>query len=108
MNKSGTGSFLSSPPQIVMLILLVTITIAIGFMIISSVYEGIGFGVSEYTETFSVSDPTTNQVATLEHTPESSTVSVQQYNGFTWVSVGSSYVSVSGTSVTVASGGLQS
>jgi len=54
-----------------------------------------------------VTDPAVDQIVTLTHSPDSSTVVVQQYNGFQWLTVGTAFVSVSGTQVTVGSGGLQ-
>jgi len=61
---------------------------------------------SSSKEYFSVDDPSVDQHVTLKYIP-STTPTVSQYNGIEWVAVSSTYVSYSGTSLTVAAGGLQ-
>ncbi len=100
-------NLLNNPVKIIALIIVVAVVVAVGFSILSATYKGLGSDGTSYTETFPVTDPTVNQVVTLSHGPDSNTVSVQQYNGFQWLTVGGAFVTVSGTQVTVDSGGLQ-
>ena len=100
-------SLLNNPIKILVLIIVVTVLVAVGFSILNTTYKGLGSDGVTFTDTFAVTNPSVDQVVTLTNNPDSSTVVVQQYNGFQWLTVGNTYVSVSGTTVTVGSGGLQ-
>lgn len=100
-------NLLNNPVKILAVILAVAIVVAVGFSILSATYTGLGSDGVSYTDTFPVANPSVDQVVTLSHEPDSNTVVVEQYNGFNWLTVSSTYVSVSGDQVTVGSGGLQ-
>jgi len=96
-----------SPTGVIVVILTLSIAVGLGIAIVSAAFSGMGTSGVSYDERFSVSDPSVDQTVTLSDSPDLYTLSVSQFNGFAWVSVSSSYVSVSGTSVTVDSDGLQ-
>ena len=98
---------LNNPVKIIGVILAVAIVVAVGFTILSATYTGLGSDGVSYIDTFPVTNPSVDQIVNLSYTPDSSTVVVEQYNGFNWLTVGSTYVSISGDQVTVSSGGLQ-
>lgn len=100
-------SLLNNPVKIIGVILAVVIVVATGFAILSATYTGLGSDGVSYTDTFAVTNPAIDQVVNLSHTPDSSTVVVEQYNGFNWLTVSTTYVSINGDQVTVGSGGLQ-
>lgn len=59
------------------------------------------FGSSSDTETFSVSDPSSNKVCTLDYAPDGSPV-VQYYNGTSWKTLTeTTHYTISGKTVTV-------
>ena len=100
-------SLLNSQLKIIGVILSVVIVVAVGFAILSATYTGLGSDGVSHTDTFAVTDPTVDQVVTLTHAPDDSTVVVQQYNGFNWLTVSGAFVTINGDQVTVGSGGLQ-
>ena len=105
--KSEFGSVTGSGiPNITILILIVSIVVGLGVVIVSIAYSGFGSSGSSHLEVFDVSNPGVDQDCILSYTPSESSVSVEQYNGYVWASVDSSYVSVDGKTVTVDSDGL--
>jgi len=100
-------SLLNNPIRMLALIIVVAVLVAVGFSILNATYKGLGSDGVTFTDSFPVTDPSVDQIVTLTHSPDSSTVVVQQYNGFQWLTVGNAFVAVSGTQVTVGSGGLQ-
>ena len=74
-------------------------------VVLSMLYSALSVGAT-YTETFAVTDPSLDQNCTLGHTPDASTVSVEQYTGSAWESIGSGDISISGDVVTVDDGAL--
>ena len=97
----------SSPSSIILIIMVLSISCGIGVMIVTAAFSGMGTSSVSNVDTFSVSDPSQDQVCTLTSTPDGSTLVVTQYNGFEWVTVSGGYVSVDGDVVTVDADGLQ-
>lgn len=96
-----------NPNSVAVVILVLSVVVGLGVAIVSTAYIGMGSSGVDHVETFSVSDPSVDQVCSLTTSPEASTVSVEQFNGFIWSDVSSSYVSVDDDVVTVDSDGLQ-
>jgi len=92
-------------PKIVAAISVVLIVFVVGVFMFMTVLTPTTVE-KQVTQTFGVSDPTANQLCRLSYTPQSGSVTVQQYNGIGWVSVSSTYVSVSSNWVTVNAAGL--
>jgi len=92
-------------PKIILLITVVMIVFAVGVYMFMTVLTPVEVEKS-MTQTFGVSDPTTNQLCRLSYTPQSGSVTVEQYNGIGWQTVSSTYVSTSNNWVTVDSAGL--
>lgn len=105
--ENDISDLFSDPSKFVVLVLVTVVAVGIAFSIVSYAYSGIGTGAVEYTELFDVANPSIAKVCNLTNSPDSSTVSVEQYNGFTWASVNPTYVSTSGNKVTVQPGGMQ-
>lgn len=72
-------------PSTILSIVVVLIILAAGVTAFFLVYSGVGY-TQEQTEIFSVSDPTQDITVTLGYYP-TSVVSVEQYNGFSWVTI---------------------
>jgi len=92
-------------PFIITTIVVTLLILAVGVFAFFVVTSEVGYN-DRQTETFAVTDPTVSQSLDLEWKPET-IVLVQQYNGFEWVTVSSSYYSVSDSTVTVLPAGLQ-
>jgi len=105
--ESDINDLFSDPSKFVILVLITVVTVGIAFSIVSYAYSGVGTGAVEYIELFDVADPSVEKVCNLTNSPDSSTVSVEQYNGFAWADVNPTYVSTSGSEVTVQPGGMQ-
>lgn len=105
--ESDIGDLFSDPSKFVVIVLITVVAVAIGFSIVSYAYSGVGTGAVEYTELFDVVDSSIAKVCNLTNSPDSSTVNVEQYNGFVWANVSPTYVSTSGSKVTVQPGGMQ-
>ena len=91
--------------NLVITIVVSLLIIGVGLFVIV-VFTTEGGMESSSEETFSVEDPSVDQHVTLKYKP-ASTPTVIQYNGIEWVAVASTYVTYSGTALTVAAGGLQ-
>ena len=96
-----------NPNNVAVLILVLSVVIGLGIAIVSTAYLGMGSSGVSHSEVFSVSNPGVDQDCTLSTSPDEDSVVVEQFNGFTWSTVSSSYVSVDGDVVTVSSSGLQ-
>jgi len=105
--ESDINDLFSDPSKFVILVLITVVAVGIAFSIVSYAYSGVGTGAVEYTELFSVTDSSVAKVCNLTNSPDSSTVVVEQYNGFMWANVSPIYVSTSGNDVTVQPGGMQ-
>jgi len=92
-------------PNMVLVIVVSLIIIAVGIFTVAVFVSQVGME-SSYKETFDVTDPSTDQIVTLEYKP-SETPTVWQYNGIQWLQVDASYVSYLNEELTVQSGGLQ-
>ena len=106
MDEEEKNDFMESPIEnkVKMIFGLVLVS-AILFLVFSVIFSAMSVGET-YTETFSVDDASVDFVCNLEHTPESSTVSVSQYTGSVWEDVSNADVTVSGSVVTVDDGAL--
>ena len=93
-------------PKFILTITIVLIIFAVGVISFLSLIEPMGLERGQ-NQTFTVTDPTVAKRCTLAYNPDADTVIVKQYNGNEWVTVTSTYFSVSGKTVTVESGGLQ-
>lgn len=105
--ESDISDLFSDPSKFVVLVLVTVVSVGIAFSIVSYSYSGVGTGAVEYTELFDVADSSVAKVCNLTNSPDSSTVGVEQYNGFVWADVDQTYVSTSGSEVTVQPGGMQ-
>ena len=92
-------------PQVVLVVVISLLILVIGIFAFYTVYNNIGYETRQ-TEYFPVSDPSQDVQIELSHFPES-IVSVYQYNGFDWVEVDMSYVTVNFKDITIDKDGLQ-
>jgi len=93
-------------PKFVIIITVALIVLAVGVTAFLTMLSPLNLEKS-YTQTYNVTDPTVTQVCTLQFTPESNTVTVEQFNGVSWNNVASTWYGVSGKRVTVLPGGMQ-
>lgn len=73
---------------------------AVLLIVLALTFQALNVG-STFTETFTVTNPAVDQECDLAHTPDSSTVSVEQYTGTGWEDISDSDVTVDGATVTV-------
>jgi len=92
-------------PAIVLTLVLTLIIFGVGVFAFYVTTSQVGY-TTRQTETFSVSDPTVAKTCDLSWEPES-IVSVEQYNGITWVTVSSSYYSLTNSQLVVQPEGMQ-
>ena len=92
-------------PKIILTISVILIIFAIGVFMFMSVVTPVQIQKT-HTQTFAVTDPTVDQDCILYYAPASGTVVVEQYNGVSWNTVSSTYVSTHGNTVTVEHEGL--
>ena len=69
-------------------------------VVVWMLFDALAIG-TYHEETFEVTDPGVDQINTLEATPDGSTVVVEQWNGVSWSTIGSGYITVNGNVVTV-------
>jgi len=81
------------------------ITVGVIAVILAIFFSSMAVGQT-YVECFEVTDPSADQVLTLQHTPDQSRITVEQYNGFSWETISSSDYSTSLNVVTVDSSAL--
>lgn len=89
----------------ILVIVVSLLILVVGVFAFYTVYNNIGYETRQ-TEYFTVSDPSNDVDVELSHFPES-IVSVYQYNGFEWLEVDMSYVSVNFKDITIDKNGLQ-
>ena len=92
-------------PTIVMSVTIALIMLGVGAFAFYVTYSEIGFSSSQ-VETFNVTNPSVDNSFQLNYVPTSITL-VEQYNGMTWVVVGSAFYSSSGDWFTILAGGMQ-
>ena len=92
-------------PAIVISIVLVMMVFAVGTFAFFVTTSEIGYETS-YMEEFTVTDPTVDKVCETTNIIDEVS-SVEQYNGFAWVEVGTADYTVGTQSVTVAASGMQ-
>jgi len=73
---------------------------AVLLIVLVLMFQALNVG-STHTQTFTVTNPAIDQECDLSHTPDSSTVSVEQYTGTGWEDIAGTYVTVDGATVTV-------
>ena len=92
-------------PKIILTVSVTMIVLAVGVFAFFVTTSEIGY-TKRRQETFSVSDPSVAKTCDLQYYQES-IISVEQYNGITWVAVSASDYSVSPEQVIVQPGGMQ-
>ena len=93
-------------PKFIMTIVIVLIVFVVGVFAFLTMLSPLDLEKG-HMQTFDVTDPAVNQHCVLAYDPEDTTVVVKQYNGNDWLDVASTWVSVSGKTVTVDANGLQ-
>ena len=92
-------------PATILTVVVVLIMLAVGTFAFFVVYSEVGY-TERQTETFSVSDPSTDEICSLTYFP-SSIVSVHEYNGFDWIEIPSAGYTVDQKRVTVSNSYLE-
>jgi len=99
----------TSTPFLVLTVTLVMIILAVGtfafYVTVSQTEQIVGSGVTK-TETFTVDNPSEDQTFSMSFRPDSTTITIQQYTGFGWIPVDSTYISVDGRDITIEAEGM--
>jgi len=92
-------------PQVILGVVVTMIVLAVGVFAFFIVYSEIGY-TTDQTQIFGVTDPSVDQVVTLEYNPIGIT-SVEQFNGVSWFTLAATCYSADEKTVTVSSTCLQ-
>ena len=92
-------------PNTILSIVVVLIILAAGVSAFFMVYGGVGY-TQEQIETFGVSDPSHNVTVTLNYYP-SSIETVEQYNGYNWVTIPNAGYTLTQKTIEVSSAYLE-